>query len=307
MSLNHGLPPQFSKIWTNLSASSMSTPSAKNYRLQKRRQFYMDIGPLSIGEFIYPTTPPNVSEKSLFYFKVWRTFKPWLQPESIPFEFQLVRSPLVVFTVLGYWSFLLAPGDPYIQGFEQYLDQAIIWAQQTGLKVWIDLHGVPGGFKLSGELTLYIGSQNGFDNSGRRGAINWGTGQTINYSQQALKIIVNKYSAAPYAGTVVAIEIVNEPNGDYLSQSLIKNFYTYGISIIRSENNNMLFVMQDAFLPLDTWASVPSSSDIGNGVIDTHHYEGITLFSLRVTLLQFLALISICGIKYQMFVVLDRI
>jgi hypothetical protein len=45
---------------------------------------------------------------------------------------------------LGYWSFFLSPGDPYIQGFAQYLDQGITWAQQTGLKVWIDLHGAPG-------------------------------------------------------------------------------------------------------------------------------------------------------------------
>jgi glucan 1,3-beta-glucosidase len=112
----------------------------------------------------------------------------------------------------GYWSFLLTPGDPYVQGFGQYLDLAISWAGQCGLKVWIDLHGAPGcDFVLSTFLTL--GSQNGFDNSGRRGPIEWPYGENIDYTQQALQIIVKKYSVAPFAGTVVGIELLNEPLG----------------------------------------------------------------------------------------------
>jgi glucan 1,3-beta-glucosidase len=133
---------------------------------------------------------------------------------------------------------------------------------------------------------LTSGSQNGFDNSGRRGPIDWGTGSTISYSQTALRDIVTKYSAAPYAGTVVAIEILNEPDGYYLSEQLIESFYSFGITTIRQANNNMLFVMQDAFLSLYTWASFPSSSDIANGVIDTHHYEG-GWFSVRLTIFSF--------------------
>ena len=43
---------------------------------------------------------------------------------------------------------MLVPGDPYIQGFAQYLDQGITWAQQCGLKVWIDLHGAPGSLQF---------------------------------------------------------------------------------------------------------------------------------------------------------------
>jgi glucan 1,3-beta-glucosidase len=187
----------------------------------------------------------------------------------------LVSLSIIEIYLIGYWAFFLAPGDPFIQGFAQYLDQAITWAQQTGLKVWIDLHGAPGILPFVKALTT--GSQNGFDNSGRRGPINWGTGQTIAYTQQALSAIVTKYSAAPYAGTVVAIEILNEPDGYVLDEQTIMDFYGYGISIIRQANNNMLFVMQDAFLSLYTWASFPSSSDIANGVIDTHHYEGVSV------------------------------
>lgn len=49
--------------------------------------------------------------------------------------FNSVRIPI------GYWAFEKYGGDPYIQGAADYLDQAIGWARQTGLKVWIDLHG----------------------------------------------------------------------------------------------------------------------------------------------------------------------
>lgn len=49
--------------------------------------------------------------------------------------FNTVRIPI------GYWAFEKYPGDPYIMGAQDYLDKAIEWARQTGLKVWIDLHG----------------------------------------------------------------------------------------------------------------------------------------------------------------------
>jgi glucan 1,3-beta-glucosidase len=115
----------------------------------------------------------------------------------------------------GYWAFIAVPGEPYIQGFQGYLDQAITWAQQCGLKVWIDLHGAPG---IQLPISTNSGSQNGFDNSGQRGPVNWGTGDTVTYTQQTLQVIVNKYSAAPYAGTVVGIELLNEPNGFIVDQ-----------------------------------------------------------------------------------------
>ena len=57
------------------------------------------------------------------------------------------------------------------------------------------------------------GSQNGFDNSGRREPIDWPYGANINYTQQVIGIIGNKYSAAQFAGTVVGMEVLNEPNG----------------------------------------------------------------------------------------------
>lgn len=41
------------------------------------------------------------------------------------------------------WAYKKFDNDPYIQGAAPYIDKAIDWARQTGLKVWIDLHGAP--------------------------------------------------------------------------------------------------------------------------------------------------------------------
>jgi glucan 1,3-beta-glucosidase len=49
--------------------------------------------------------------------------------------FNIVRIPI------GYWAFQKYEEDPYIMGAQDYLDQAIGWARQTGLRVVIDLHG----------------------------------------------------------------------------------------------------------------------------------------------------------------------
>jgi hypothetical protein len=37
----------------------------------------------------------------------------------------------------------------------------------------------------------------------------------------------------------------------------------------------MLFVIHDAFLNIYEWATFPDAQDRPNGVLDTHHYEGI--------------------------------
>ena len=61
---------------------------------------------------------------------------------------------------VGYWSWDTQGDEPYIKGAEAYLDKAVGWAGNHGIKVLIDLHGVPA-------------SQNGFDNSGRKGEVQW--------------------------------------------------------------------------------------------------------------------------------------
>jgi glucan 1,3-beta-glucosidase len=57
---------------------------------------------------------------------------------------------------------------------------------------------------------LAPGSQNGFDNSGRYGAIDWTQGDTVTQTKNALNQIRDDHASHP---AVAAIELLNEPMG----------------------------------------------------------------------------------------------
>lgn len=80
------------------------------------------------------------------------------------------------------------------------------------MKVWIDIHSVPG-------------SQNGYDNSGRTGPIHWATkADYYTRTQYTFNRLATLFSQPEWKGTVTAIEAVNEPaaNRDSGVSDLIK-------------------------------------------------------------------------------------
>lgn len=83
---------------------------------------------------------------------------------------------------IGYWAFEVGPGEPYISGQLPYLQKAVTWAGNHGLKVIVDLHGAPG-------------SQNGFDNSGQRMDYPmWHSNETnVERTDAILKTIANMF------------------------------------------------------------------------------------------------------------------
>ncbi|KAF3925281.1 hypothetical protein ABW20_dc0106698 [Dactylellina cionopaga] len=159
---------------------------------------------------------------------------------------------------IGYWAFKLNNGDPYVQGQVAYLDKAIGWARNAGLKVWIDLHGAPG-------------SQNGFDNSGLRDQLGWTQGDTVKQTVAVLKQIAQKYAKPAYQDVVVVIELLNEPLGPNLSFETIRQFYYDGFGTVRDVSSTFIAV-SDAFLELGRWNGVLSGGG-GNVIVDHHHYQ----------------------------------
>src|SRR5882757_6862507 len=71
---------------------------------------------------------------------------------------------------VGYWA--LEGMKPYVE-YARFIDFALEQCRQNGLKLLLDLHGAPG-------------SQNGWDHSGRSGAINWTDPQNV---QETLRIL----------------------------------------------------------------------------------------------------------------------
>lgn len=151
---------------------------------------------------------------------------------------------------IGYWAFQKYDGDPYIQGAQDYLDQAIGWARQTGLKVWVDLHGAPG-------------SQNGYDNSGHRIATpGWTTGDTVSATEDVLKMIADKYAQPSYQDVVVAIELINEPLMSELSggQDAVRQYYRDGYDIVRGVSDTPV-MLHDGFVAPSAWNDFLTPSD----------------------------------------------
>lgn len=191
----------------------------------------------------------------------------WITEEDFKqiseYGFNTVRIPI------GYWAFIDRPQDPYVQGQEEYLDKAIEWARTYGLKVWVDLHGVPGG-------------QNGFDNSGIRDVLLWQDErypENIEDSKTAFKAIVDKYGGSNYEDVISGLEAVNEPLGTVLSMDKIHDYYADSYNKVRDKGYNA-YVAHDAFQQIgffNEWFQLPAY----NVVLDHHHYQVFSVGELQ--------------------------
>jgi len=154
---------------------------------------------------------------------------------------------------IGYWSILPIDGEPFVGGAYEWLGKALDWAGAAGLKVIIDLHGASG-------------SQNGFDNSGRYGAVNWGQGDSVAHTLKVLNKIRDDHAKHP---AVSAIQLLNEPLGPALNMDVVRQFYMDGWGNLRDSNVGIVF--HDAFQGVTSWNNW--GSGMWNLVLDTHHYE----------------------------------
>ena len=161
----------------------------------------------------------------------------------------LVRIPI------GWWSVLPQDGMPYISGAYDKLGEALDWAQGAGLKVMIDLHGAPR-------------SQNGFDNSGKRGSVGWTQDDSVDYTKKVLNKIRDDHASHP---AVAAIELLNEPMGPSLNMDTVRQFYMDGWGNLKDSGVAVTF--HDAFEGVTSWGSW--GSGMWNLLLDTHHYETV--------------------------------
>ncbi|KAL8952244.1 MAG: hypothetical protein Q9222_001830 [Ikaeria aurantiellina] len=163
------------------------------------------------------------------------------------------------------WAYQKISGDPYIQGAAPYVDKAIGWARQTGLKVWIDLHGAPL-------------SQNGYDNSGqlipKPQTPGWTQGDSVNQTLAVIQLIANKYAQQSYQDVVVAIELLNEPLASALTggANAVIQFYNDGYGNVRKISNTPVMI-HDAFQNGSFWNGVLAPPDKSGVVVDHHEYQ----------------------------------
>ncbi|KAJ1953382.1 hypothetical protein IWQ62_006005 [Dispira parvispora] len=161
---------------------------------------------------------------------------------------------------IGYWAFDVKEGEPWVKGAFPYAVKAVDWARKYGLKVVIDVHGAPG-------------SQNGFDNSGKRGDINWGK-VDVGFKRQlgVVQRIADYFKSSKYRHVVTLIQPVNEPANWGLDMAKVKEFYDNTHRIILDASPDFHMQIHDAFLPLADWYTLRNRS-WDKTLLDTHIYH----------------------------------
>jgi glucan 1,3-beta-glucosidase len=162
----------------------------------------------------------------------------------------------------SYWAVTTYSGDPYVAKISwRYLLRGIEYARQNGLRVNLDLHGIPG-------------SQNGWNHSGRQGAVGWLNGPDGDLNAQRSLDIHNQLSqffAQPrYANVVTMYGLVNEPKMVELDTEKVLNWTETAIRLVRGNNITAVVVFGDGFLGLDKWQGQLQEFD--NLLLDVHQY-----------------------------------
>ena len=162
----------------------------------------------------------------------------------------------------SYWAVVTYEGDPYVfRTSWRYLLRAIEWARKHGLRINLDVHGLPG-------------SQNGWNHSGRQGTIGWlnGTDGDLN-AQRSLDIhnqLSQFFAQDRYKNIVAFYGLVNEPKMISLSTTAVNNWTANAYELVTKNGINAYVVFGDGFLGLSKWQGQLTGYD--KLVLDAHQY-----------------------------------
>ncbi|CAG9943791.1 unnamed protein product [Clonostachys rosea f. rosea IK726] len=162
----------------------------------------------------------------------------------------------------GYWAVQLNDGDPYVFRISwRYLLRGIEYARKYGLRVNLDVHGLPG-------------SQNGWNHSGRFGAIGWlnGTDGALN-GQRSLDMHdkLSKFFAQDrYKNIITHYGLANEPRMVELDTNSVIQWTEKAYKLVRANGIKALVIFGDGFMGLENWqGKMTGHSDL---VLDVHQY-----------------------------------
>ncbi|PHH85333.1 hypothetical protein CDD83_586 [Cordyceps sp. RAO-2017] len=162
----------------------------------------------------------------------------------------------------SYWAVEVYDGDPYLfRTSWRYLLRGIEWARRHGLRVKLDLHGLPG-------------SQNGWNHSGRSGPIGWlnGTDGQLN-GRRSLEIhdrLSRFFAQDRYRNIVTHYGLVNEPRMTFLRVDDVVAWTKAAYRTVRANGLAALVVFGDGFMGLGKWQGLLAGADYGDMVLDVH-------------------------------------
>jgi glucan 1,3-beta-glucosidase len=162
----------------------------------------------------------------------------------------------------SYWAVEVYDDDPYVFRISwRYLLRGIEWARKYGLRVNLDIHGIPG-------------SQNGWNHSGRQGEIRWlnGPNGQVN-AKRSLDVHdrLSKFFAQDrYKNIITYYGLANEPKMTYLSVGDVISWTQSAYKLIRANGVNAILVFGDGFMGLGNWKGLLSGYN--DMALDVHQY-----------------------------------
>ena len=184
---------------------------------------------------------------------------------------------------VGYWYWDVEEGEPFPAPNTDesddhnplfYLKRAMVWLDELDMKAEIDLHAGPG-------------SQNGFDNSGRRGDITWVTEEYPEDNHNVVRTIniIDKIAenmkrwvdeGVMRQETLYGISLLNEPGGwwDKVWSACKDELYPLGYQAVRKHFEEGVVVnLQQAFRPAsDYYGFMPEEEGYQGISVDMHRY-----------------------------------
>lgn len=165
---------------------------------------------------------------------------------------------------IGYWAFETSAGEPYVRADQlDYLRKGVGWAAKYGLRVFIDLHGAPG-------------SQNGFDNSGKKGNADWFFNDGARTrAKNACIALAQMFANTP---AVTSIQLLNEPlttNGagrKGFTDAYWQDAY-YGVRYANGNTpTNFVVGIHDGFNGVGAYRGFMQPPNFQAVMLDTHIY-----------------------------------
>lgn len=163
----------------------------------------------------------------------------------------------------SYWAVQTYDGDPYLfRTSWRYLLRAIEWCRRYGLRVNLDVHGLPG-------------SQNGWNHSGRLGAIGWlnGTDGAANAARSLeMHDRLSRFFAQPrYRNIITHYGLANEPKMTFLSVQEVLQWTEDAYNLVRQNGmGDAVVVFGDGFRGLHNWQG--ELTHLRNAALDVHQY-----------------------------------
>jgi len=170
------------------------------------------------------------------------------------FEWLVGRDIRAIRLPVGYWAF--ESEGPYLPTVA-YIDKAFRWAEETGLKILLDLHGA-------------LQSQNGRDHSGQSGKTGWHRDEAnIVRTLETLQCLVRRYGKSE---AFLGISLLNEP-ATTIPKPILLDYYKRAYTIIRETCNDDIWIVYDDGYKPARWRKELVGPSFKNVYIDTHQYQ----------------------------------